>query len=222
MKNNKALIVVDMQRDFVEGGALPVPGALKMVPVIESLIDYFSKDGTNLPVFITQDWHPKNHVSFAINHPNQKVFDEIEYKPKFSDINIKQKLWPVHCVEFSFGAESVLKIINPTIGVEIRKGSNLEVDSYSAFFDNCKFLETDLNWYLRRIDEDPSKIDLYICGVATDYCVLYSVLDALKIGYNVYVIKDLCRGISKDGGLSTFSEMERKGAKLITSGEIEL
>jgi len=230
--NKKTLIVVDMQRDFMEGGSLPVPGALEMVPVIESLVEYFEGKGLfKCRVFLTQDWHPKNHVSFAVNHPGKNIFDEIEYKPRFSEPYapmgkiieeipvIKQKLWPVHCVQDTFGAESILEI---SLGIKIKKGLNSEIDSYSAFFDNGKLLETNLNPHLQLIDKDPSEIDLYICGVATEYCVYFTAKDALELGYNVYLIEDLCRGIDKATVVWSLSDLEKNGAKIIKSGEINL
>lgn len=197
----KALLIVDMQNDFMPGGALPVPDGNAIIPILNKLIPHFSH------VYATLDWHPVDHVSFASNHPGKKTGDTIEIK------GIKQILWPVHCVRNTKGAELVSSLNKEKITSNFYKGTDKDVDSYSTFFDNARKRSTGLDEYLqsRGIKE------LYIAGVATDYCVLYSVLDALELGFKVTVIKDACRGINlaPHDVEKAFSLMKEKGAQLI-------
>ncbi|HSX12075.1 MAG TPA: bifunctional nicotinamidase/pyrazinamidase [Rhabdochlamydiaceae bacterium] len=203
----KALLIVDMQNDFMPGGALPVPHGNALIPIINRLIPHFSH------VIATQDWHPKDHVSFASNHPGKKPGDLIEVK------GIKQILWPVHCVRNTKGAELVAGLKKESIASIFYKGSDKWVDSYSAFFDNARLRATGLEEYLktRGINE------LYIAGVATDYCVLYSVLDALELGFKISVIQNACRGIDlkPHDEERALQKMEENGAVLISSAQLQ-
>ncbi len=202
----KALLIVDMQNDFMPGGALPVPHGDEIIPIINQLMPHFSL------IVATQDWHPSDHVSFASNHPGKKPGDIIEVR------GIKQILWPVHCVRNTKGAELVSSLQKQPISSIFYKGSDKWVDSYSTFFDNARLRATGLEEYLktRQVKE------IYIVGVATDYCVLYSVLDALDLGFKVRVIKDACLGINLQPGdqAAAVARMKNAGASLIDSHQI--
>jgi len=194
------LLIVDMQNDFMPNGPLPTRGADSLVPIINELMQEY-------PVILaTQDWHPKNHVSFAPNHPGKKVGDVVIVE------GIEQILWPVHCVQNTKGAELVAGLKTDAIQQIFYKGIDPLVDSYSAFFDNAKKRKTGLEVYLRQ-----HAIQAFsIVGVLTDYCVLYSVLDALALGFDVTVIAKGCRAINKVAGdeQKAFAAMKEKGAKI--------
>jgi nicotinamidase/pyrazinamidase len=202
----KTLLIVDMQNDFMPGGPLGVASADQLVPLVNALIPKFSL------ILATQDWHPPDHVSFARNHPGKKPGDIIEVA------GVSQILWRAHCVQHSKGAELVSGLNRNNIHKIFYKGTDRLIDSYSAFFDNAHQKSTGLEDYLksRRIT------DFYICGVATDYCVLYSVIDALDLGLSVHVLTDVCRGIDLFPGDvdAAFASMKTKGAKLISSSSI--
>ncbi|ARE40831.1 Nicotinamidase [Rhodovulum sp. P5] len=182
---NEALIVIDIQNDFCTGGALEVPGGETIIPRVNALMDEFETR-----VF-TQDWHPANHSSFAANHPGKNPYEVIDM-PYGGQI-----LWPIHCVQDTEGAA-----FHPALDVSradhiVRKGFRAEIDSYSAFFENDHETPTGLDDYLsgKGIDH------LTLVGLATDFCVLYSALDANKLGYAVTVIDGACRGIDLNGSL---------------------
>lgn len=164
----KALIVVDVQNDFCEGGALEVPNASEIIPYINSLIDSNIYD----EIIFTQDWHPANHKSFASNN-EKNIGDVIELN------GIQQFMWPDHCVQGSHGAEFHKDLNTSKINHIVRKGTNPEIDSYSAFQDNNHFMQTDLDNYLKE-----KNIELIeVVGLALDYCVKYTCLDAVSNGY---------------------------------------
>lgn len=175
-----ALIVVDMQRDFMPGGALPVPNADTILPLVNQCIDLFPE------VVASKDWHPKDHISFAENHPGKKIGEEIALG------EISQILWPKHCVQGTLGAEYVEGLHHRKITAVFYKGTDSDIDSYSAFFDNARKRSTGLASYL----ESRGIKTLYFVGVALDYCVLYSVLDAVDLGFKVVVISDACKAIN--------------------------
>lgn len=200
-----ALILVDLQNDFMPWGSLPVKEGNEILPFINPLMDRFSH------VYATQDWHPEDHVSFAVNHgkrPGETI--EIHHET--------QVLWPEHCVQNTLGADLVPGINKEKIEKIFTKGCDSQIDSYSAFFDNARKKETGLHQYLQKKNIK----DLYFAGVATDYCVKYSVLDALELQYKVIVIQDLCRGVDLHPGDSkkALDEMKSNGAKLILSKAI--
>lgn len=171
----KALIIVDVQNDFIPGGTLPVPNGDEIIPIINQIQDKFDL------VVATQDWHPQNHKSFSSNHPNKKVFDKIILN------GIEQILWPDHCVQESYGAQ-LHKVLNTKLIETIfRKGMNPEIDSYSAFYDNGHIKSTGLAPFLkgRNVSE------IYLVGLAGDFCVYYSCKDALNEGFNVFIIEML-------------------------------
>ena len=185
-----ALIVIDVQNDFCENGALAVNEADSVVPVINGmLIDYEI-------VCLTQDWHPTGHSSFASSYENKSPFDLIEVSYG------KQVLWPDHCVQGSVGADFHNALNTNLADMIVRKGFNPAIDSYSAFFENDKKTPTGLHGYLQT--RQVEKLDLV--GLATDFCVAYSALDAAKLGYKVRVIEKATRAIDLDGSLQTARE----------------
>lgn len=176
----KALIIVDMENDFMPGGALGVQGADQLIPIINALILKF-------PLVIScQDFHPVDHVSFASSHPDKNVGEIIHVK------NFDQVLWPSHCVRSTFGAEMVSGLKKEKITRFFHKGTDKHIDSYSVFFDNARLKSTGLADFLKSQNVD----EVYLAGVATDYCILYSSLDALDLGLSVFVIIDACRPIN--------------------------
>lgn len=203
----KALIVVDLQNDFCNGGALAVKEGDSVVAVANKLIEKFEKNGEF--VIATKDWHPENHKSFAVNSGGK--LGEIG---KLNGLD--QVWWPEHCVQKSHGSH-FHKDLLPIENI-IYKGTDPEVDSYSGFFDNGRKSDTGLHTLLQNHDVHT----LYVLGLATDYCVKFTVLDALSLGYKVYIIEDGCRGVNINPGDSqkAIEEMRSKGAFVITSSDI--
>ncbi|RDI48800.1 bifunctional nicotinamidase/pyrazinamidase [Aquicella lusitana] len=206
MAKKKALIMVDLQNDFCEGGHLAVPGGDEVIPLANQLQDYFDL------VVATQDWHPQDHMSFASNHPAYGIGDVIVVD------EIPQVLWPDHCVQHSKGAEFHPDLNTQKIEKIFHKGTDKKIDSYSAFFDNAHRRSTGLGEYLRSKEIE----DVYIMGLATDYCVKYSSLDAAHLGFNVYVIEDACRGVELNPGdvARSWEEMRESGAHVVHSSDI--
>jgi len=204
----KALIIIDIQNDFCPGGSLPVNDGDQVVPVINELQPLFPL------VLATQDWHPADHGSFAPNHPGKKPGDIIELQ------GIEQILWPTHCVQESKGAEFHQALQTTRIKKIFRKGSEKNIDSYSTFFDNGHLRNTGLGDYLK----ENGVTDVYLAGLATDYCVKYSALDAREFGFNTWVIIDGCRGVNLQEGDSkkAVKEMEAAGVNIILSAELFL
>jgi nicotinamidase/pyrazinamidase len=201
----KTLILIDVQNDFMPYGALPVVEGDQIVPIINKIIYKFDL------VVATQDWHPKNHISFASNHKDKKPFDVMDLD------GFKQTLWPDHCVQGTSGAEFHPDLETKPIEAIFRKGTNPNIDSYSGFYDNLHKKNTGLAGYLR---EKKAK-DLYFVGLATDYCVYYSIIDALKEGFNVYLIEDATRAIDKNLYENHLKkELFEKNVKIITSKNI--
>jgi len=174
MREKSALIIVDVQNDFCPGGALEVKEGDKIIPIINLISSKFYK------VIATQDWHPKDHISFADNYAQHNAFDVI----KISDI--EQVLWPKHCVMGELGADFHPNLDTRYIDLIIRKGTNRKIDSYSAFFENDKSTITGLEGYLKALSID----SIYVSGLATDYCVFYTAMDGIKLGFNVYIVED--------------------------------
>lgn len=201
IKSNSALILVDLQNDFCPGGNLAVPDGDAVIPVANEIQLYFDL------VVATKDWHPAMHMSFASNHPGKKIGDVIQVH------NLSQVLWPDHCIQNSHGAEFHPALNIQSIQQIFHKGTDRFVDSYSAFFDNEHLRETGLADYLRKKNVST----VYIMGLATDYCVKYSCLDAVKLGFDVYVVEAGCRGVELQPGdtANALKEMQVAGAKLI-------
>ena len=198
--------MVDLQNDFCRGGSLAVPEGEAIIPLANHLQSYFDR------VVATKDWHPPDHMSFASNHPGYQVGEVITIN------DIPQVLWPDHCIEGSHGAEFHPDLDTSRISKVIYKGTDKSIDSYSAFFDNAHACATGLEKYLHseKVNE------VYIAGLATDYCVKYSTLDAVRLGFRVYVIEDACRGVELKSGdcRRAFEEMKASGIKVIRSHEI--
>lgn len=196
----EALVVIDVQNDFCPGGALAVADGDAIVPLVNRLIARFDH------VVLTQDWHPHGHSSFASTHLGRNPFDTITmaYGP--------QTLWPDHCVQGTEGAAFHPALEWTKAELVIRKGFRKEIDSYSAFFENDHRTPTGLGGYLR--ERGISKITL--CGLATDFCVAFSALDAVKSGIETEVALEACRGIDLGGSMAAMTEkMKAAGVKLV-------
>lgn len=170
----KTLVIVDAQNDFMPGGSLPVPHGDRIIPVINNLLPMFDL------VVATQDWHPPNHKSFAINHQGRKPFETISWK------GMPQTLWPPHCVQGSPGANFHKDLNTMPIEAIFRKGMDWQIDSYSGFYDNYHLKSTGLAGYLK----EKKALDLYFCGLCADICVYYSIKDALKEGFKCWLIEE--------------------------------
>lgn len=203
----KCLLLIDLQKDFCKNGALEIKNADDIIEIANFLIKKFK----NNLIVATKDWHPSTHKSFAINS-DKNIGETITLK------GIQQILWPVHCVQNSLGSEFHNKLLR--IENIIYKGTDENIDSYSAFFDNKRLKKTELENFLNKKNIDT----LYIMGLATDYCVKYTVFDALSLGYKVFVVVDGCRGVDLEKNSSTLAlkEMEDMGATLIYSEKIVL
>lgn len=185
MQNNAALLVVDVQNDFCPGGALAVAHGNAIVPLINRIALKFET------VIITQDWHPPGHTSFAANHPGKQPFETITlpYGP--------QVLWPTHCVMASKGAALHPDLAIPNTSLILRKGANPNVDSYSAFLEADRITKTGLDGYFA----SRGVTEVYLCGLALDYCVAWSAEDARRFGLKTTIIEDACRAIDLDDSL---------------------
>ncbi|WP_421951549.1 bifunctional nicotinamidase/pyrazinamidase [Pelagibacterium sp.] len=196
----KALIVIDVQNDFCPGGALAVDEGDQVVPVINQLMGQFDH------VILTQDWHTANHSSFASRHPGKAPFDDIDMAYG------SQRLWPDHCIQGSHGADFHPELNLMPAELIIRKGFRTPIDSYSAFFENDHTTPTGLTGYLRERGLD----DLTFVGLATDFCVAYSALDAVGQGFSARVLLEACRGIDLMGSIETvIGKMKAEGVDVI-------
>jgi nicotinamidase/pyrazinamidase len=194
------LLVIDVQKDFCPGGALAVEEGDVIVPGINALMTDFPA------VLLTQDWHPAGHSSFATSHEGKSPFDLIDmsYGP--------QVLWPDHCIQGSLGAQFHPDLTVDRADLILRKGYNPDIDSYSAFFENDHTTPTGLEGYLRTRGID----DLTLVGLATDFCVNFSAVDAAKLGFKVTVRSDLCRGIDLGGSMQAALESMAEAQVIIT------
>lgn len=202
----EALLLVDLQNDFLPGGALGVPEGDQVIPVANRVQEYFDI------VIATADWHPPGHGSFASSHPGCKAGDVIELS------GMPQVLWPDHCVQHTEGAEFSPHLNTGKIDKVIYKGMDPEIDSYSGFFDNGRRNATGLETYLR-----DQKVDtVYVMGLATDYCVKYTALDAVSLGYRTWLIEDGCRGVGvAEGDVErALAEMKAAGVRVVKSGDL--
>ena len=197
MKAPKALLLIDLQNDFCESGSLAVPMANTVIPIANELQLQFDI------IIATKDWHPADHMSFAVNHQHKKVGDVIDYQ------GLEQVLWPTHCIQHTQGAEFHPDLKTEKIQQVIYKGTDKNIDSYSAFFDNAHLKKTDLEDWLRsrHINE------IYIIGLATDYCVKYSCLDAVMLGFKTYLIQKGCKGVDLKKG-----DVDRALIEMIAAG----
>jgi nicotinamidase/pyrazinamidase len=199
------LLVIDVQNDFCAGGALAVPGGDEVIAPIHRIAPRFEH------IVLTQDWHPSNHFSFATSHRGKQPYDSIEL-----DYGT-QTLWPAHCVQGTHGAE-----FHPALGLTqaeliLRKGFRPQIDSYSAFFENDRTTPTGLAGYLK----ERGLTRVFLAGLAYDYCVGYSALDALRLGFPAFVLRDACRAIDLNVSVAAIeAEFARAGVALIDSAEL--
>src|SRR5690554_2308257 len=200
----KALILVDIQNDFLPAGALAVDGSDTILPVVNKLQDKFDL------VVATQDWHPANHKSFASNHSGCKPFDVITLH------GLRQTLWPDHCIQGSKGAEFSAELNQDAIEVIFRKGTDKEIDSYSGFFDNGHRKSTALAEYLK----GKGIKEVFLCGLAGDICVYYTALDAVKEGFKATLVLDGCKALNQSKFNKQLVELKGKGVGSTFSVEI--
>jgi len=202
MQNKAALLVIDVQNDFCPGGALAVANGDAVVPIINQIAQNFET------VVITQDWHPAGHISFAASHPGRQPFETIELPYG------NQVLWPTHCVMASAGAALHAGLAIPHASLILRKGSHQNVDSYSAFLEADRTTRTGLDGYFtsRGITQ------VYLCGLALDYCVAWSAEDARHFGFSATIIEDACRGIDLNDSLAqAWERLQAVGVARISS-----
>lgn len=209
-----ALLLIDLQNDFTPAtsnspqGALAVADGNQVVAVANALMPCFDL------VVAMQDWHPKGHLSFASQYPSKNIGDIITLQ------GLEQILWPDHCVQETPGADFLPDLDCEKIAYVVRKGTDQNIDSYSGFFDNGQQKTTELGTYLNQQGADK----LYISGLATDYCVKFTVLDALELGFNTVVIQDGCRAVNlwPNDANKALEEMHAAGAKIINSSELTM
>lgn len=202
----KALIIVDIQHDFLPGGALAVPHGDEIIPVVNKLQTCFDL------VVMTQDFHPQNHGSFASNHPGKNVYEMI-------DLNgLPQVLWPDHCVETTKGADFPEDLDTKQVAAVFQKGTDPQVDSYSGFFDNGRKKDTGMGGYLR----SKGVKSVYVCGLATDYCVKATAIDAHSLGFETFFVQDASRGVNLNPGDvdAAIEDMKREGITVIDSEKV--
>jgi nicotinamidase/pyrazinamidase len=197
----EALIIIDMQNDFMPGGALAVPDADQLIPIINTL--QLQAD----VIVATQDWHPQGHISFASSHKGTKPFEKITLNGH------KETLWPDHCIQGTRGADFPDRLNTHKIAAIFRKGMNPQVDSYSGFYDNHHLIATGLGGYLHE-----KKVQtLYFCGVAADVCVYFSIKDALTEGFHCVFIKDASQPLNPEYYADFQQELSSKGVSIISS-----
>ncbi|MGP1947676.1 MAG: bifunctional nicotinamidase/pyrazinamidase [Arsenophonus sp. NC-PG7-MAG3] len=209
MISYSALLLVDLQNDFCNGGALEILDSESIITIANAVISFCQQQ--NIIIIASQDWHPADHLSFAVNSGTQ-----VGTEGKLN--GLRQIWWPVHCVQHQKGAQFHPYLNQSAIKSIFQKGLDSAIDSYSAFFDNNYHHKTHLDYWLTK-----NQIKhLYIMGLATDYCVKFTVLDAMKLGYQVTVIQDGCRGVNlnPEDSYNALQEMVLAGAKLITSSDL--
>lgn len=201
------LLVIDVQNDFCSGGALAVPGGDEVIASIHAIAPHFHH------IILTQDWHPADHSSFASAHPGGKPFEPVQMPYG------EQTLWPPHCIQGGKGAEFHPALRLPQAELILRKGFRCDIDSYSAFFENDRATATGLAGYLR----DRNLTRVFIAGLAYDYCVAYSALDARRLGLPAIVLRDACRAIGLNGSVAKAEEQfAMAGVELIDCAELSL
>ena len=202
----KALLLVDLQNDFLPGGALAVPDGDAVIPVANQLQTVFPL------VVATQDWHPPNHGSFAANHPGKKPFEQIILN------GLPQILWPVHCVQGAPGAALAPGLKQNRIAKVFQKGTDPGLDSYSGFYDNGHRKATGMGEWLK----GQGAQELYVCGLATDYCVKFTALDAVSLGFKTHLIEDASRGVNLQPNdvATAIQQLKQAGVVVVRSGPI--
>lgn len=196
-----AFIIVDIQNDFIPGGALAVPGGDEIIPIVNRLQQSFSL------IVATQDWHPAHHKSFASSHPGKRTFEKISLH------GLDQVLWPDHCIQGTAGAEFHKDLDLNRVEAIFRKGMDPDIDSYSGFYDNGYRKTTGLAGYLR--ERKVRKV--YVAGLASDYCVFYTAKDAIKENFETYIIEDASRPIDANGFERAKDEVLAFGGQIITT-----
>lgn len=202
----KALILVDIQNDFVTGGALAVPQGEEIVPIVNELQTHFDL------IIATQDYHPADHGSFAENHDGKQIGEVI-------DLNgLDQILWPVHCVQGTLGTEFVADLKMEKVTKVFTKGTDTGIDSYSGFYDNGHRKSTGLSDYLK----EKGVTEVYVTGLATDYCVKFTALDAVQEGFKTYLIKDATKGVNLQPNdvEQAIADMKAAGVEVLHSDDI--
>ncbi len=200
----KALIIVDVQNDFLPGGALAVKEGDMIIPVINKIQNKFDL------VVATQDWHPANHKSFASSHKGKKIFEQINLN------GLPQVLWPDHCVQGTFGAALSSALDQKNVEAIFRKGMEKEIDSYSGFFDNGKMKATGMGDYLKGRNIS----SIFVAGLAADYCVYFTALDGLELGFQSTLITDATRAINPNDFATRLDSFKSKGGKEITCASL--
>jgi len=202
----KTLIIIDVQNDFMPGGQLEVPHGNQIVPVINKILGYFDI------VLATQDWHPKEHKSFASNHFGKKPFDRMVLN------GVQQTLWPDHCIQGSYGAELHKDIDSNRIAAIFRKGMDPEIDSYSGFFDNNHESNTGLSGYLK----EKGVTEIHFCGLAADICVYYTILDSILEGFTSVLVEDASQPLYPDKFDDVKCELAKLGVRIANSDELHI
>ncbi|WP_345369557.1 bifunctional nicotinamidase/pyrazinamidase [Algivirga pacifica] len=204
----KALILVDIQNDFVKDGALAVPEGESIIPTVNALQEDFDL------IVATQDWHPADHGSFAANHTEKQVGEVIDLH------GLPQILWPVHCVQGSTGAEFVKELNMDKVEKVFVKGTDKTIDSYSGFFDNGRKKATGLGDYLK----EKGVNEVYVVGLAADYCVKFTAMDAHSLGFTTYLVADATKGVNLQKGdvEAAIEEMRATGIHIVYSKEIAM
>ena len=203
----KALLLVDIQNDFLPGGAMPVPAGDEVISPANRAQPFLDL------VVATQDWHPPEHVSFASNHAGKRPGDVVRCE------GIEQILWPEHCVQNTAGAEFPAELNVDRVDSVFLKGTDPKIDSYSGFFDNGHWKQTGLDEHLRR----RGVADVYVLGLATDYCVKFTALDARQLGYRVFLLADGCRAVNLDrhDAAKAMAEMRAAGIEILETADLE-
>lgn len=200
----KVLVIVDVQNDFTPGGSLEVEEGDKIVPLINGIQGEFDL------VVATQDWHPPEHSSFAVNHEGREEFDQIKLNGN------DQTLWPVHCVQGTEGAEFHPELNTLPIEAIFRKGMNVDIDSYSGFYDNNHEKSTGLAGYLKEKNVE----ELHFCGLAADICVYFTIKDAVKEGFHAVLIEDCTQALDEKAFAEAKEDMDSLGVEFTTSDQL--
>lgn len=200
----KALVILDVQNDFMPDGSLGVPHGDTIIPVINQIENYFEL------IVATQDWHPQNHISFASNHPGKKPFDKISLR------GFDQILWPDHCVQGTCGAKFHPDLKTNKIAAIFRKGMNPEIDSYSGFYDNEHIVSTGLAGYLKGKGVN----EVFYCGLAADICVYYSIKDSIKEGFRSTLVEDASKPLAINEFTSLKYELKKIGVGILNSKDL--
>eukprot|EP01112_Ceratiomyxa_fruticulosa_P017684 TRINITY_DN555_c0_g1_i1.p1 TRINITY_DN555_c0_g1~~TRINITY_DN555_c0_g1_i1.p1 ORF type:complete len:218 (-),score=41.90 TRINITY_DN555_c0_g1_i1:148-801(-) len=208
----KALLLIDIQYDFFPGGSLAVPKGDEIVPVVNKIRELY--DNRFDLVLLSQDWHPSDHCSFYTNHPDAKPFSVREVH------GAQQVMWPPHCIQESEGAKIHHLLTRKDTDIVIKKGTHNDMDSYSAFADNATTPEKRKRTNLHEVLKNASITEVFVCGLATDYCVNYSCQDAADLGFTVYCVMDACRGIDEKTIADALQVFQQKNIKVINSEDL--